>query len=253
MRVGWLSDPAEYTGGAELTQAEFRAAAPGGVEVIDCPPGGIAECDRYVLHNVVDYSMDDIRATRGRPLFKYVHDLWPHGDKEVRRYLLASANLIFCSPLQAERFGGTADPIPPPVDLSHFRPTRQQRRNPKREGTCCVGAFMNAGKGGHLVAEWADQNGAVDVYGFGPFQPVGLNVNHCGAYGQHELPTILSRYERFVFLPSAIEPFGRCVVEAWAGGCEIVTNNLVGARYYIEQCPERLESASEDFWGVVLD
>ena len=37
MRVGWIADDPGYVGGAELTQAEFRAAAPEGVEVVDCP------------------------------------------------------------------------------------------------------------------------------------------------------------------------------------------------------------------------
>ena len=45
MRVGWLFDQGEAIGGAELTQAEFRAAAPDGVEVIDCPPDQIEDCD----------------------------------------------------------------------------------------------------------------------------------------------------------------------------------------------------------------
>jgi hypothetical protein len=243
VRIGWLSDPSEYTGGAELTQAEFRAAAPEGVEVIDCPPRGIVPCDRYVVHNHLTYTAKDLLNMRGE-VIRYHHDMRPQnivGDRS-----------IFCSPIQQNRIGDRGRLVPPPVDLSSFRPTRQQRRNPKRQGTCCVGAFMNPGKGGHLVSEWANQNEAVDVYGFGPFQPVGQNINNCGAYEQHQLPTILSRYERFVFLPVAIEPFGRCVIEAWASGCQVVTNELVGARYWIEKAPEKLESAAEDFWSVVL-
>jgi hypothetical protein len=38
MRVGWLADVPDLPGGAEFTQAEFRAAAPEHVEIIDCPP-----------------------------------------------------------------------------------------------------------------------------------------------------------------------------------------------------------------------
>lgn len=253
MRVGWLADQHDPPGGAEFTQAEFRAAAPEGVEVIDCPPGGVVEgLDTYVLHNIVGYDYSDYRHTLGRRVVKYVHDMWPHGDPEIRTHLLATGILIFCSPLQADKFGGTLDPIPPALDLSHFRPTRQQRRNPNRKGACCVGAFMNPGKGGHLVAAWADENEPVDVWGFGPFQPAGPNVRNRGPVDPVHLPTVLRDYERFVFLPTAIEPFGRCVAEAWAAGCEIVTNGLVGARYYIEHAPEKLESAAEDFWAVVL-
>jgi hypothetical protein len=252
MKVGWLADAHDPPGGAELTQAEFRAAAPDGVEIIDCPPGEVVEgLDVYVIHNCVSYSYADIRKTLGCCVVKYMHDVWPNGDPDVKAHLLGTAMLIFCSPLQAERFGGTTDPIPPALDLRAFRPTRQQRRNPKRKGTCCVGAFMNPGKGGNLVAEWADRNEPVDVYGWGPYLPQGPNVSLCGPVDRQQMPTVLSKYERFVFLPTAIEPFGRCVVEAWAAGLEIVTNKLVGADYYIEEAPEKLEGAAADFWEIV--
>jgi glycosyltransferase involved in cell wall biosynthesis len=61
---------------------------------------------------------------------------------------------------------------------------------------------------------------------------------------------LLASYKTFVFLPSVIEPFGRVVAEAYAAGCEIVTNNLVGARDWITEKPDALESAAEDFWKV---
>lgn len=253
MRIGWLADEHDQPGGAELTQAEFRSAAPEGVEIVDCPPGGVVEgLDTYVLHNIVSYSYSDYRITLGHRRVKYVHDLWPHGDPEIRTHLLATATLIFCSPIQGDKFGGTTDPIPPALDLNAFRPTRQQRRHGERKGTCCVGAFMNPGKGGHLLAEWAAKNEPVDVWGWGPCLPRGAGVSLKGPVDRAELPSLLASYERFVFLPTAIEPFGRAVVEAWAAGCEIVTNNLVGARYYLEEAQEKLDSAAEDFWDIVL-
>jgi glycosyltransferase involved in cell wall biosynthesis len=63
---------------------------------------------------------------------------------------------------------------------------------------------------------------------------------------------LLAQYETFVFLPTVIEPFGRLVVEAWAAGCRIVTNNLVGAKWWIENEPGKLDTAAQDFWRVVL-
>jgi hypothetical protein len=42
------------------------------------------------------------------------------------------------------------------------------------------------------------------------------------------------------------------VAEAWAAGCAIVTNELVGAGYWIQENPEAIETAAEDFWKVVL-
>jgi glycosyltransferase involved in cell wall biosynthesis len=66
------------------------------------------------------------------------------------------------------------------------------------------------------------------------------------------MPALLARYETFVFLPTVIEPFGRLVAEAWAAGCRIVTNDLVGAKYWIQNDPDAIETAAEDFWKLVL-
>jgi len=245
VRVGWLADKHDPPGGAELTQAEFRRCAPENVEIIDCLPGEtVAGLEAYVLHNHTTYSPDDLSLLRGTRTVRYYHD--------VRDYGLPAHESICCSPIQAERMGfDQVHHVPPPIDLQAFRPTRQQRRHSERSGACCVGAFMNPGKAGYRVAVWADENEPVDVFGFGAYLPQGPNINYCGPIERGQLPTVLSGYERFVFLPTSIEPFGRCVVEAWAAGCEIVTNNLVGARYWLEERPEALETAAEDFWNLV--
>ena len=66
------------------------------------------------------------------------------------------------------------------------------------------------------------------------------------------MPALLARYSTFVYLPMVIEPFGRVVAEAWAAGCEVITNELVGARYWIEQDPGALETTAGDFWDLVV-
>lgn len=243
-RVGWLADTHDPPGGAELTQAEFRAAAPEGVEIVDCPPGGVVgDVDIHVVHNCMSYTTAEL-PRQGRRVIRYCHDV---RDPRVQ------GQMIFCSPLQRERMGLDGPLIPPPVSLDSFRPTRQQRRNIKREGACCVGAFMNPGKGGHRIQEWSEATGVVvDFWGSGPYKPTGPNIHDHGSATQDELPGILSRFETFVFLPDALEPFGRCVVEAWAAGAEVITNSLVGARYWIEQQPGKLETAAESFWSVVM-
>ena len=63
-------------------------------------------------------------------------------------------------------------------------------------------------------------------------------------------PEILGRYERFVFLPTTVEPFGRAVVEAWAAGCELIVNRNVGALHWLEN-PAGLRTAAADFWSLV--
>src|SRR4051812_23475160 len=98
MRVGWLVDTTANPGGAELTQAEFRAAAPEGVEIVDCMPGHIESCDRYVVQNCVKYDAADISKLTGR-VVKYWHDVGPHIQPGVMDALdKAGAVHVCCSP-----------------------------------------------------------------------------------------------------------------------------------------------------------
>jgi hypothetical protein len=248
MRIGWLVDDPEHPGGAELTQAEFRDAAPDGVEIIDCPPGKIDYygCDRYVIQNCMRYSADELKALTGFPIIKFWHDVGPWMDPEARDFLDRAALNICCSPIQAEHMGIDAICIPPPVDLDRFADAGA-RVNGSRAGACCVGSWRNYGKAPHKVLEWARGNGGVDFYGGGPLAPPDARE-----IAYEAMPALLAQYKTMVFLPVVLEPFGRVVAEAWAAGCEIVTNGLVGARYWIEEDPKAIETAGEDFWRVVL-
>jgi glycosyltransferase involved in cell wall biosynthesis len=256
LKVGWLVGKPAYTGGAELTQAEFRLAAPEGVEVVNCPPGGVVECDRYVAHNVVPYEMDDMAPLSSRPVVKYQHDVWPQGQADVRRFLLERARLIFTSPLHKERFpwphkdDGVC--IPPPVNVDRFKcPSRQAKR--QKKGAVAVAQWRNGGKGQQNVIEWSDKNQKLlTVYGPGPYIPIGPNIDYMGELEYADIPRILWQYETFVHLPTVLEPFGRAVVEARAAGCNLIVNNLVGARYWIEEAPDYISSAADDFWREVL-
>lgn len=257
MKVGWLADDPGYVGGAELTQREFCRAAPEHVEVIDCAPGEVMKgLDAYVIHNCTQYAPRDLDPMGSAPVFKYVNDLWPHGNKLLRTEVLAKATVIFTSPLHRQKFpyefSRESRIVPPALDLKRLTPTRQAKRNGKREGTVSVGAWMNPGKGAHLLAEYAAANGEVSVYGDGPCAPRNaLNIDFKGPLDPAKVAQTLWGYETFVFLPSEIEPFGRCVVEAEAAGCRVVTNGLVGARHYLEQDRDALLTAAEDFWEVI--
>ena len=247
MRVGWLLDQGATVGGAELTQAEFRAAAPDDVEIVDCQPGQIEDCDRYVVHNCVTYDLEDLQRLDGKPVVKYWHDVGPWLQDGVKDWLIENALSICCSPLQADYMHLQALVIPPPVDLDRFMDAAS-RMNGGRKGAVCVASWRNAGKGQRKVMEWAEANGGIDIYGGGFLAPPGSRE-----IAYEGMPALMARYQTFVFLPTVIEPFGRTVAEAWAAGCEIVTNGLVGARYWLEESPEAMDTAAEDFWGVVLD
>lgn len=250
MRVGWLSDDAGYVGGAEMTQQEFVLAAPDEVKIVQCPPGGVERgLDRYVANNVVTYRVEDFDGLER--VTWYHHDLSPFIDPAVRDWLNANAQHVFCSAFQRDRYGIDGMCIPPALDLSPFKPPRQQR-HVKREGVCSIAQWRSMGKGPHLLADWANENRTpVDCYGDGEVVPHSPYIDFKGALPHHLVAQTLWRYETFVFLPADPEPFCRSVAEAHAAGCEVVTNRLIGAVEWLSQ-PDKLASAAEDFWAVVL-
>lgn len=244
MRVGWLQDDHGYIGGAEMTAAEFRAAAPDDVEIVDCPPGQIDYgCEVYIAHNAVLYDVAELEPLQR--VVKYAHDMFPHDLRGSREWLRQNAEWIFCSPAQRERMGLEGVCVPPPIKTG-----RVGRAG--RKGIVSVAQWRNPGKGPGMVAEYAREFGQVDVYGPGPFLPNGPGVNYCGEIPPDRVSDLLARYRTFVFLPVDFEPFCRTVAEAHFAGCEVVTNNLVGARYWLEQEPDALDTAADDFWGYAL-
>jgi len=246
MRLGWLSDPASYRGGAELTQEEFIAAKPEDVEVVPCPPGGVApDLDRYVAHNVVMYGLEDFTGV-GEVTW-YHHDLSPWIKPEVKAWLDERADHIFCSPLQRDRYGTDGPCIPPAMDLARYKPTRQIKRN--RKGAVSIAQWRSPDKGADAIVEWAAENGPLDVYGEGEFPPIGPNIEYHGGLAPEGVANTLLSYATFVFLPRAIEPFCRCVAEAWASGCKVIANGNIGAAYWLTEAREGLDTAAADYWA----
>ena len=234
MKVGWLHDDPGYLGGAELTMREFAAAAPTDVEVVACPPREVVSgLDRYVVGNCMSYQPKEVP----QHCIRYHHDLaLAPADENLK------ALHVFTSPLHLSRYPKAitgARLIPPALDLDHFKVS-----NGRRRGAVCVGR-MAYGKGLELLAEYEEQ---VDVYSSVPVASEGSAIYR----GATDDPAkVLSRYERFVFLPTSIEPFGRAVVEAWAAGLELVVNKNVGSLHWIKNEPEKLLSAADDFWSLV--
>jgi glycosyltransferase involved in cell wall biosynthesis len=258
MRVGWLADSFETPGGAELTQAELRAAAPAGVEVVEVRPDrldDVAGCDCVCVHNCVTYpAAATIGALEGKPVLRYWHDLARDGgpgDPALNHWAAEHATSVFTSPLHRDRFPhrieGESHLIPPAIDLARFR----LKGTRKRSGACWLGSAAHAGKGLLQAFEWAEENEPVEFWGALPFEPPpSPRIVAKGPVPPQYVPEILGRYERFVFLPTTVEPFGRAVVEAWAAGCELIVNRNVGALHWLEH-PEALRSAPGDFWRLV--
>lgn len=243
-------------GGAELAMEEFAATCPAEVAFEDLP-----DADVVVIGNCVQFGPELIPSLMGRRVIRFHNDLARHEDPVLREWLDENAEHVFTSPIHEVRYKVSWTPqnkakdhvlIPPCPCLSRFKPNREKRRHSKREGIVTFGAWQNPSKGGHLVSRMlAEQGSSADCYGPGAFPPVGDHIVQMGEIDPANLPAVLWDYERFVFLPLEVEPFGRCVVEAWAAGLEVITNDNVGAKWWIENDPNKLWSAADDFWGLI--
>lgn len=228
-------------GGAELTMREFADAAP--EPLVE----SLEDAAIVVVGNCVGFGMELAKALIGKRVVWYHNDLSPHINTDLKGWLDHHATHIFCSPLQRDKYGLDGHLIPPAIDLDRFRLST----NGSREGAVSIGSWQNPMKGQQSLLEWAVENGPVDVYGNGPFIPRTPPLDYRGPLDPDDVPGVLARYETFVHLPWAVEPFGRCVVEAWASGCGLVVNRQVGACYWIQEGAWALDEAAERFWEVV--
>jgi glycosyltransferase involved in cell wall biosynthesis len=252
MNVAFIYDPGcldGTRGGAELAMDELVLAAPERVTITE-----MRHAETVVVGNCVRVPDDLPERLEGKRVIRFHHDLARDESPRLWDYLNENAEHIFTSPYHRDLYGGYPDAalIPSAINLTDFRPNRQTRRHPNRKGMVTVGSWQAPSKGGDLVANAAAQlDQEVDCYGPGAFPPLGPYIAHRGPVDHSDLPAILWQYEEFIFLPVAPEPFGRCVAEAWAAGLEIVVNDLVGCRWWIENKPEKLWTAAEDFWDLV--
>lgn len=245
MRIGWLEDRPGYVGGAEMTAAELREAAPDGIEIVECLSGAIEpNLDVYIAHNVMLYTPDDAAKLKGHTVVRFIHDHRGPGPIDASD----DAFRVFYSPLQRDRVGLDGMCIPPPLDTARFAPNGDERG-----GIVSIGTWGHFGKGQQYLAEWAAQNGPVNVFGSGQLIPQGPGIVYRGELGYGQVPEVLKHAETFVHLPSEVEAFGRNVAEAWFAGTQLVVNENCGCLYWLRNKPEAIETAAEDFWNVVLD
>lgn len=246
MKVAFLFDAGNSDGtigGAELTMREFIEAAPEGAEV-----GELDDAEVVVVGNCVTFEPEITEVLEGRRVVRYHNDLARHEHPALREWLEHNATHIFTSPYHQALYGLDGECIPPAVDLEAFE---EVSGTIARTGACSVGSWANPGKGQKLIEEWAIQHGGLDIYGAGACLPAGGHLRRMGELRPAQVPATLARYKTFVHLPTAPEPFGRAVVEAWAAGCELVINSLIGAIHYIQEEPEKLRTAADDFWEVI--
>jgi len=170
--IGWLEDNIGYTGGAEMSGAALRAAAPDWVrEIIPCPPNKRPPTDEIDLFYIANQTTYDARWAEElalKPIVKQVRDPWYSGSAQLRRWLLeASELLIFSSQVQVDAFdypfNGPYEIVPVPLDLQPFRDAALPPG--ERHGNVFVGR-CDVFKGAHAAVDWALRNlEPLDLYG----------------------------------------------------------------------------------------
>lgn len=253
MKLGWLVDTQHgYKGGAELCSDELLRTKPDDVKVVLMSPGAVHNnVDGYVIHNCTEYGSYILPMLETRPVVKYVHDVWPHGDPVLKKWLCQHSTLmILSSPLHREALNLN---IGCPVKLLPNAINAAPRENTGEKEACWLGRFeMFKGLAG--AAAWAAENGIVlDWYGYGPAEETVkiLGGNLCGKVQPEAVADVLAQYQTFVFLPDEVEPYSRTTVEAWLAGCELVVNGNVGAIWWLENEPEAVTRGAEMFWETI--
>ena len=74
-----------------------------------------------------------------------------------------------------------------------------------------------------------------------------------GSVPYSEIPVLMNRAKNFVFLPRWPEPQGRVVVEAAMCGCNLITNQNVGATSFPFDIanPANFAGAEDEFWSAI--
>lgn len=96
-------------------------------------------------------------------------------------------------------------------------------------------------------------DGNVVVVGPNSLRPDDVFGYRVGKVAYEDIPDYMNRAVNFVFLPRWPEPMGRVVVEAALCGCNLVTNDNVGAISFDFDIgdPVNLRGAADEFWKRV--
>ena len=105
------------------------------------------------------------------------------------------------------------------------------------------------------LGELRTKYGGKDIHLAGrvyPGEKLDFGTYH-GAVPYTEIPLLMNRTKNFVFLPRWPEPQGRVVIEAALCGCNLVTNENVGATSFPFDIsnPDNFGNATEDLWTFI--
>jgi glycosyltransferase involved in cell wall biosynthesis len=173
----------------------------------------------------------------------------------VRDLFAKSALNVYLSPLHqriiegilGEAKGEKAFVLKPTIDSAVFHDTKRVRDI----DYLFVGVIGEA-KG---LAAMRERFQYLDMHFVGKIAPgekLDFGTYH-GSVPYSEIPIFMNRAKNFVFLPRWPEPQGRVVVEAALCGCNLITNENVGATSFPFDIrnPANFTHASDEFWTAI--
>lgn len=176
-------------------------------------------------------------------------------DPLVRKLFSRSALNVYVSPLHQqtiERILGKGNlpesfVLKPMIDSTVFYDQKRERDI----DYLFVGVIGEA-KG---LAAMRERFRDADIHFVGKIAPgekLDFGTYH-GSVPYHEIPDFMNRAKHFVFLPRWPEPQGRVVIEAALCGCELVTNQNVGATSFPFDIANsaNFSQANDEFWTAI--
>jgi hypothetical protein len=240
---GWL--PGEHRGGGEMTDADWRAAAPGRVTVDVLGPDAWREAtvgyDRIVVTGTDLLSEQALRSlAKLRPVVALHHRQTRSAGRQA--LLEAAGAVILHTPAHeaVEREWAALKRVVhvlSPMRLDEFPPQAAERRQ---------------------VALWAARNHPLKGQGLAAGYAARKGWPFMALTGQPRSVVLEAMAEArwFVHLPLEFESEGRSVIEAVLSGCEVAANRNVGVTSHerwrdVGWMAEQTAAAGDRFWEVV--
>lgn len=176
-------------------------------------------------------------------------------DSLARNLFSKSALNVYLSPLHQQTIedilgedrGRSSFVLKPTIDSTVF-----YNRKLERDIEYLFVGVIGEAKG---LAAMRERFRGADIHFVGkiaPSEKLDFGTYH-GSVPYSEIPALMNRAKHFVFLPRWPEPQGRVVVEAALCGCELITNQNVGATSFPFDIrnPANFVHAGEEFWTAI--
>lgn len=232
-----------FAGGAEMSDYEYRKAAPGGVEIVISDGNNFidpSEFDSVVVTGTESFADWQLEQLAKYDPFVFVHHL--QTPRESLKTLINNARMFVThTPAHMLREASWTRPKRTGQVLSYFDTSEIEPLDEKQK-VAIIAARNHPLKGINQSKMWAAQQGLDSITYLNSEREIVLRA--------------MERSEWFVHLPIAFESECRAVMEAVLAGCKVHANKNVGITS-VEDWHDRdalkhmIDNAGKTFWKLV--